>query len=145
MLTRRAVIAAAVALPGAALARPLLELERLYGPEEDRTGPGVIFSDLARTHDGERVSFRGYMAPQLIAESAFFVLTDVPMAVCPFCDTEAEWPNNILAVYAKRVVTPPNFWEQIEVDGVLRLGGFEDPDTGFLSMVRVEDAVFRIV
>lgn len=146
-ITRRTALTTVVCLgfAGQAYARPLLELDRLYGPEEERSGPGVIFSDLARDHDGKRVLFRGYIAPQLIAESTFFVLADIPMSVCPFCETEAEWPNNIIAIYAKRVIDAPPFWHEVEVDGVLRLGAFDDPDTGFLSMIRLEDAVFRVV
>ena len=78
--------------------------------------------------------------PPLKAESKFFVLTKMPMAVCPFCETEAEWPNDILAVYTKRIVDVIPFNKKITVSGVLELGGYRDPETGFLSMVRLSDA-----
>lgn len=140
MLTRRSFASAALA---AALARParaaeLLELEALYGID-------AFFSDVALAHDGRRVRFRGFMSPPLVAESRFYVLSTIPMSVCPFCDTESEWPNDILAVYAKRVVEFVPFYKAIEAEGVLRLGAFEDPETGFVSMVRLEDASQRLV
>lgn len=147
MIDRRAAIGGmiAAALAGSPLrAADLLQMDRLYGPEEDRTGPGPIFSDLAVDNDGRRVRFRGYMAPPLIAETNFFVLADMPMAICPFCDTESEWPNNIVSVFGKRVVEVVPFYKPIEVDGVLRLGAHLHEMTGFLSMVRVEDASFRL-
>ncbi|MFN3616092.1 MAG: hypothetical protein ACK4WC_16250 [Rubrimonas sp.] len=143
MIDRRAALAglAAAATAGWPLrAAELLEMERLYGPEEDRTGPGPIFSDLARRNDGRRVRFRGFMAPPLIAETNFFVLADIPMAICPFCDTESEWPNNIVSVFAKRVVEVTPFHAPIEVEGVLRLGPHLHEPTGFLSLVRLDDA-----
>jgi hypothetical protein len=143
MLDRRGLILSAAALwMGPAAAAELLELERLYGPPDMAAGPGPVFSDLARAHDGRRVRFRGFMAPPLMAESRFVVLATVPMSVCPFCDTDSEWPNDILAVFAKRVVEVVPFYEKVEADGVLRLGSHTDADTGFVSMVRLEDAVF---
>ena len=65
---------------------------------------GLSFSDLAQELAGERVAVQGFMAPPLKAEAHFFVLTKTPMAVCPFCETEADWPDDILAVYTKRVI-----------------------------------------
>ena len=44
------------------------------------------------------------MAPPLKAEADFFVLTKMPMAVCPFCNTAVDWPDDIVAVYTKRTV-----------------------------------------
>ena len=39
------------------------------------------------------------MAPPLKAEAAFFVLTREPVARRPFCQSDADWPDNILVVY----------------------------------------------
>jgi len=64
------------------------------------------------------------------------------MAVCPFCETEADWPADILAVYTKRTVNVVPFNRRIESRGILELGPYRDPDTGFLSMVRLNDAVY---
>lgn len=121
---------------GAAASDKPLKLRTLYN--KDRS-----FSDLARSLEGERISVDGYMAPPLKADSRFFVLTKIPMAVCPFCETEAEWPRDILAIYTKRTVEVEAFNRKIVTSGVLELGTFKDPDTGFVSRVRLIDAVYR--
>lgn len=113
-----------------------LKLRTLYN--KDRS-----FSDLAHSLKGSRVSVGGYMAPPLKADSQFFVLTRIPMAVCPFCETEAEWPRDILAIYTKRNVDVVAFNSKIVTRGVLELGPYKDPETGFLSRARLIDAVYE--
>lgn len=100
------------------------------------------FSDLALQLEGQRVTVSGYMAPPLKAQSKFFVLTKMPMSVCPFCETEAEWPDNILAVYTKRTVKVIPYTVGIKTTGVLELGAKTDPNTGFLSLIRLADATY---
>ena len=46
-------------------------------------------------------------------------------------------------IYAKKTVVPINFSERIEVQGVLEVGSFIDPVTGFVSQLRLRDAEFR--
>ena len=121
--------------PHAARASDLLKLCELYN--RDRS-----FSDLALGLEGTRIEVAGYMAPPLKAESDFFVLTKMPMAVCPFCETEAEWPDDILAVYTKRTVQVIPFNVRIATSGILELGGYKDPETGFVSRVRLTNAVY---
>ena len=84
------------------------------------------------------------MAPPLKADSNFFVLTKKPMAVCPFCETEADWPDDILAIYTRRKYRVVSFSRKIEVIGKLSLGSYRDPDTGFLSLIRLEQARYEI-
>lgn len=103
----------------------------------------MSFSPLAESLAGERVAVSGFMAPPLKADSQFFVLTKMPMSVCPFCETEAEWPDDIMAVYTKRRLRVVPFNVPIVTEGDLELGTFRDPDTGFLSRVRLADAVVR--
>lgn len=112
-----------------------LKMRDLY--DKDRS-----FSDLAERLQGERVEVEGFMAPPLKADIAFFVLTKQPMSVCPFCETEADWPEDILAVYTKRSLKVISYNVRINVRGVLELGGFKDPDTGFVSRVRIVDASY---
>ena len=102
----------------------------------------LSFSDRARTLEGERISVAGYMAPPLKADSDFFVLTARPMAVCPFCETEADWPDDILAVYTKRSLKTVPFNVRIVTTGALALGTFTDPELGFVSRVRLMDASY---
>ncbi len=138
-LTRRNVIAsgaALCALPRIGLATEApLKIRNLYN--KDRS-----FSDLAQSLEGERILLEGYMAPPLKAEARFFVLTKMPMSVCPFCETEAEWPDDILAIYTKRVVDVISYNVRIQCQGVLELGSFRDDETGFLSLVRLSDATY---
>lgn len=136
MFTRRTFLSTALAAP--MLAHPAmaddgpLKLRFLY----DRKA----ISDLAKASEGKRIAVEGYMAPPLKAESTFFVLTRRPMSVCPFCETEAEWPNDILAVYTKRVVDVVPYNVKIVTSGVLELGAVKDPETGFVSLVRLMNA-----
>ncbi|MEE2951518.1 MAG: hypothetical protein VYD57_09760 [Pseudomonadota bacterium] len=114
----------------------IIKLRDLY--EKDQS-----FTKLAKRLEGQRVGVEGYMAPPLKAESNFFVLTRRPMAVCPFCESEADWPDDILAVYAKRVVDVVRYNVKLVTTGRLELGAFTDPETGFVSRVRLADATFE--
>ncbi|MBB97466.1 MAG: hypothetical protein CML68_23060 [Rhodobacteraceae bacterium] len=140
-LTRRTLLAAsaaALACPGLARAADTdapIKLRDLYNKD-------MSFSDLAQSLEGKRVAVDGYMAPPLKAESRFFVLTKIPMSVCPFCETEAEWPSDILAIYTKRIVDVMPYNVRIVSSGVLELGSFRDEDTGFLSRIRLADATY---
>jgi len=140
MQTRRTFLIAGLAAPMLArrgrAADDTLRLRELY----ERRGTGL--SELAAKLVGQRISVDGFMAPPLKAESRFFVLTKMPMAVCPFCESEAEWPNDILAVYTKRIVDVSPFNVKITTTGVLETGAYRDPDTGFVSMVRLTDASY---
>lgn len=129
--------AAALALPAApALGQDeVIKMRALY--EKD-----MSFSDYARSHEGARVAVEGFMAPPLKADSTFFVLTARPMSVCPFCETSADWPDDILAVYCKRVYRVEPFNVRLVTRGTLELGEYRDPETGFLSRVRIADATF---
>ena len=132
--------AAASALPAPALA--LVEDDKIIRLR-DLYDKGMTFSDLARRLEGDRIGIRGFMAPPLKAESTFFVLTKMPMSVCPFCETSADWPDDILAIYTKRIIDVVPYNVRIFTEGTLSLGEYRDPETGFLSRVRLEDAVYR--
>ena len=142
-MLRRSFLRSALAAPivitaPAWAAEDVLKIRELYQKNGDMT-------DLARDGAGTRMTFEGFMAPPLKAESRFFVLTKMPMAVCPFCETEAEWPSDILAIYTKRMVDVDPFNVKLTARGVLELGSYRDPDTGFLSMVRLTDATYSRV
>ncbi len=123
-------------ISGAAGAEEAIKLRDLYNKD-------LSFSDFAKAKAGGRVAVTGFMAPPLKAESSFFVLTTRPLAVCPFCETEAEWPDDILAVYTKRVLKVVPFNVGLVVRGRLEIGTFKDPETGFVSRVRLADAVYE--
>lgn len=117
-----------------------LSFDELY------SGGGVLglqFSDKVKSLTGQRVTIKGFMAPPLKAEAAFFVLTREPVALCPFCQSDADWPDNILVVHLS---SSQNFVQNnatIEVEGVLEIGSHRDEGTGFISQLRLRDARFR--
>lgn len=57
------------------------------------------------------------MAPPLKAEAAFFVLTREPVALCPFCQSDTDWPDNILVVYLSSSQSFVQNNSTIEVEG----------------------------
>ncbi len=136
MTTRRLFVLSALVAPLAARgvwAEGAIKVRDLYNKN-------MSFSDLALSLEGESVTVDGFMAPPLKAESNFFVLTKKPMAVCPFCESEAEWPDDILAINTKRRVKVTPFNVKIQVVGMLELGPKTDVDTGFVSRVRLVNA-----
>ncbi|MEI4473841.1 hypothetical protein [Frigidibacter sp. MR17.24] len=141
MLSRRTLVLSALAAPLApSLPTPAraatdapIKLRDLYNRDRG-------FSDLALSLEGQRIEVEGFMAPPLKAEADFFVLTKMPMAQCPFCEPETEWPDDILAVYTRRTVEVIPFNVRLTATGVLQLGPYTDPATGFWSLVRLGDA-----
>lgn len=117
---------------------PAVAAERLYFYQ--LYSGGTVLSDMALALNGRPVEMVGFMAPPLNAESNFFVLTDVPMEFCPFCDEIALWPDNIVYVTSDSVSPTIPFNREIRVSGVLDLGEELDPATGFVSLVRLEQA-----
>jgi hypothetical protein len=101
---------------------------------------GIVYSDQAKALKNKEVHMRGYMAPPLKPESKFFVLTREPVAVCPFCSSDAQWPVDIVVVYLRETLAPTNFSRRIEVTGTLEMGSWTDPQSGFVSQVRIVNA-----
>lgn len=144
MHTRRRLLRATLALPALSLAAPaVLRAEAAPIKLRDLYNRDRSFSDLALSREGQRVVVEGFMAPPLKAEADFFVLTKMPMAVCPFCEPETEWPDNILAVYTRRTVEVLPFNVLLHATGALQLGPYTDPATGFWSMVRLGGARYE--
>lgn len=98
----------------------------------------VEFSARLKALAGKRVQVRGFMAPPLKPDASFVVLTRDPVYLCPFCQTDEEWPLNILAVYIRpeRI----SLGEPVGVAGTLEIGSKIDPQTGFVSLVRLVNA-----
>jgi hypothetical protein len=101
---------------------------------------GIVYSDQAKALKSKEVRMRGYMAPPLKPESKFFVLTREPVAVCPFCSSDAQWPVDIVVIYLRDTLAPTNFSRRIEVTGTLEMGSWTDPQSSFVSQVRIVDA-----
>ena len=147
-LSRRGLIGAIGTLAFAAVVRPSfaadssISFAELYG----KFGVlGLEFSDKVKRLAGKDVSMKGFMAPPLKAEAQFFVLTEVPMSLCPFCSSDADWPDNIVVVYLLEKQTFVQPRQTIEVRGMLEHGSWTDPDTGFVSLLRIRQAEYSAV
>jgi len=123
-------------------ADPSLSFAEIYRSQ------GVLGSDLSsksRTLAGRTVHMLGYMAPPLKPDVRFFVLTRAPVALCPFCNSDADWPGDIVVVYPREA----GGWRQdgtpVAVSGTLEIGSRTDRETGFVSMVRIVDATVQSV
>ena len=101
---------------------------------------GLVFSDTLNSLNGSEVTMTGFMAPPLKPSINFFVLTETPMAVCPFCSTDADWPYNMVVVNVNGSVDALPYDQEVTGTGTLDLGSYMDGDTGFVSQVRLLDA-----
>lgn len=142
-LDRRSLLAlglVCVLAPAKARATTSLGFDELYG----KVGVlGLEFSSKVIELDGEQVRITGYMAPPLKAEANFFVLGRQPMAVCPFCSSDADWPDDIVVIYLTKKRTFEHTTGLVVVEGTLEHGSWTDPETGFVSLLRLRDANFR--
>ena len=116
-----------------AFAQPQFTFSDLYTDVETQE-----FSSELEAASGETVTMLGYAAPPLKPDADFFVLTKYPMSVCPFCETEAEWPPDIVYVKLPEGGTDTIIFGALEVTGTLEVGTAKDPDTGFVSKIRIQ-------
>lgn len=133
---------AAAVLPVTARAATDLGFGELYGKVSVL---GLEFSPRVVELEGSDVRIVGFMAPPLKAEADFFVLGKQPMAICPFCSSDADWPDDIVVVYLRQKQTFEHTPGAVAVVGVLEHGSWTDPETGFVSLLRLRDADFRAV
>lgn len=126
----------------AAAAPAPLTFANLYGPV---TADGIQLTPAAQALVGRTVDLQGFMAPPLKAESDFFVLTRYPMSICPFCSNAADWPVDIVMVRLGSAAATIEPSYAINVTGTLEHAIKMDQETGFVSLVRIVDAVWRRV
>jgi hypothetical protein len=100
-------------------------------------------SETVRGLAGQQVLVRGYIAPPLKPANRFFVLTRQPVALCPFCQSDADWPLDIIIVYLQNASPMVSGGEAVMVRGKLDLGSWTDPETRFVSQIRIIEAAFR--
>lgn len=126
--------------PNFAKDTPQLTFEGLY------SSWGVLGLEMSKQvldNVGKEVKITGFMAPPLKADAKFFVLTQYPMALCPFCSSDADWPPDIIVVFLKKRQSFVQFNAPIEVTGTLEVGSQTDEETGFVSLMRIVDAKFK--
>ena len=132
-----AIAVAPVAMPIQARASaPTLKFRELYSRGTDLT-------DKARSLEGKPVEMIGYMAPPLKPEIDFFVLTKLPMSTCPFCESEAQWPDDLVLALTAEPVSVVRYTDLIRVKGRFETGFKKDVDTGFVSFVRLLDVSYE--
>jgi hypothetical protein len=140
-VTRRQLLslAALAMVPADVWAADVLTFDGLY---KSRGVRGLEFSDRLLALKGKPVAITGFMAPPLKAESAFFVLTSQPMAICPFCQSDADWPDDIVVVILKTATAMTAAGSRLTVTGTLEVGSKTDAATGFVSQIRLVDSSF---
>ncbi|CAM3575266.1 hypothetical protein TR75_06060 [Hydrogenibacillus schlegelii] len=111
-----------------------LKFSELYAGKSVR---GLILSKKLTDLNGHRVEMKGYMAPPLQPRLDFFVLTRVPLALCPFCSSDADWPEDIVVIYLPQGKTIEATEKPVRVVGKLDVGPYTDDKTGFVSLVRI--------
>ena len=139
MVTRRTLLTAALAaglLPKASLAATRIRMGELYNHDGS-------FSPRTDELRGTRIAMQGFMAPHLKVDSAFFILSNTPVETCPFCASEGEWIDSIVFVRMRTRQEMAAPGTLILVQGTLEVGPATDPTTGFVSKVRLTDAVFQ--
>jgi hypothetical protein len=101
------------------------------------TGPSL--SEKAQAFSGHKVVMLGYMAPPLSPDTSFFVLSKTPLVYCPFCNTASDWPFDIVYVKMAGGHSIPTLvpTQGIRVIGTFEAGDWTDPETGFVSRVRL--------
>lgn len=109
----------------------------------DLYAKGTELSEKAKALNGQGVEIVGYMAPPLKAKAQFFVLTKMPLAVCPFCDSEVDWPTDIVFVRSPVEISAFPFNRPIRVRGTFQTGFEKDAETGFVSFIRLIDARYE--
>jgi len=98
---------------------------------------GLVMTDKLLSLDNQQVAIEGYMAPPLKPELDWFVLTKTPLLVCPFCSTDADWPDEIALAYMPPQETLFSTTRPLRLIGTLQVGRNIDAETGMVSLVRV--------
>lgn len=138
------VLAPVLALPDSVRAAPTpnLAFDEMYAGVSVL---GIKFSEKLKSLAGRTVTILGFMAPPLKADADFLVLTKSPVSLCPFCNTDADWPDSIIVVYLAKKQDFVQSNRLIAVTGTLELGSRTDEATGFVSLVRIVNAHFEVV
>ncbi len=137
-----------IALTSLALPFRVLANGRELSFEEMYSGNSVLglqLSEKLLSLKDQRVVIQGFMAPPLKADAKFFVLTKDPVSLCPFCNSDEDWPDSIIVVWLSEGQRFVQNNRLIQVEGKLGVGSQTDDETGFVSLVRLTDARFEVV
>lgn len=130
-----------ISLPWVAFSQPAkLRFEEMY---EGSGITGLQYSSSLKSLNEQEIVIQGFMAPPLKAEATFFVLTSAPVNLCPFCDSDADWPTDIIVVLPEGEIEFQPNTEPVEVRGTLHIGSYVEPVSGFYCRVWMTDAEIR--
>lgn len=131
-------------LTGTALAAPALgRASEAPVRLADLYDPGGAPSPLALSLEGQAVRLDGFMAPPLKPEARFFVLTERPMATCPFCAAGTQWPERIVTVRLRHSLRVIPFNRPVAAVGTLALAPATDEANDIHSRVWLSDATYQ--
>ena len=97
---------------------------------------GLLMSNKLVSLDGQAVTMEGYVAPPLKPKLDFFVLTRIPLAFCPFCSSDVEWPTDIALIYLPDEEIISSAFP-VRITGRMEIGSSIDAETGMVSIVRI--------
>lgn len=113
-----------------------LRFADFYAPTS--TPLSLELSDRVKSASGRRVVIAGFVAPPLKPDIDFFVLTRRRLAVCPFCSSAADWPEDIVLVTLPTGMAMSDApTVAVRVSGILEVGEAIDETTGFFSLLRL--------
>lgn len=93
-------------------------------------------SDKLLSLDGKRVIIEGYMSPPLQLGLDWFMLTQFPLAACPFHSSTASITPDIALIYVRGSEIPYTYLP-VRLEGEVQIGGAVDSETGMVSLVRI--------
>lgn len=133
--TPAVVPAPAPSKPSKTVAAIPLKFSELYAARS--VTEGLKLSEKLLSLSGQRVTMAGYMAPPLKPSFTFFILSKTPLALCPFCSSDADWPDDIVMVILSESRDASAYTTALTVTGRLEVGGKTDPESGFYSVIRI--------
>lgn len=97
---------------------------------------GWVMTDKLLSLDNQEVVIEGYVSPPLKPRIDFMVMTKIKLSFCPFCSTDADWPDDIVLVYLPDDMVLSSEYP-VRVVGTLQIGSARDAETGMVSLVRI--------
>lgn len=113
-----------------------LDLATLY--ETDGSG-GLNFAPHVLAAVSRLVVVTGYVAPHLQPGAPFHLVSHIPLSACPHCLGNRTLPKGTVAFYPLRAngASYEPGADPVALKGYLELGAKVDPQTGFVTTIRL--------
>ncbi len=112
-----------------------LDLASLYSTD----GGGLDFDSHVLAAASRLVIVTGYVAPHLQPGAPFHLVSHVPLSACPHCLGNRTLPKGTVAFYPLKengASYAPGA-DPVSLKGYLELGAKVDPQTGFVTTIRL--------